>query len=166
MARPVKYNWEAIREAYEGGLNREDICRKYRVSNKLLGNQIRTEGWVVNGSINADVDAFYAGAHKMAQNLENLHPDNQDLVIQKINTMEQDNELIGNNRKIAKLLQSVIVANRANINLGNIRNVSGVMVDIERIANPQNGAKVEINNTNAQQVNTQYVGFTEIDSAT
>ena len=75
MARPVKYNWAAIREAYEGGLNREDICRKYRVSNKLLGNQIRTEGWVVNGSINADVDAFYAGAHKMAQNLENLHPD-------------------------------------------------------------------------------------------
>lgn len=31
---------------------------------------------------------------------------------------------------------------------------------------PRFAPKTEINNTNAQQVNTQYVGFTEIDSAT
>ncbi len=70
----------------------------------------------------------------------------------KINTMEQDNELISNNRKLAKMLQGVIVSSRNEINLNNIKNVSGVLKDIESIANPT--VKTEINNTNATQTIT------------
>lgn len=144
--RPSKYNWEAIKEAYEGGLDKNDIIKKYKVDNKQLGNKIRDENWVINGNLKADINEFYAKGHKMAQNMAELHPDNQDLVIQKIDTMSQDNELIGNNRKIAKLLQSVIIQNRNDINLKNIKNVSGVLKDIESIANPS---------TNNIEVNTQ-----------
>jgi hypothetical protein len=83
----------------------------------------------------------------MAQNIEKLHPINQELMIKNLDTLEQDNELIGNNRKIAKMLQGVIVANRQDINLRNIRNVSGVMKDIESIANPQaNRQDITVNN--------------------
>lgn len=148
MARPSKYNWEAIKEAYEGGLDRADICRKYQLPSKLLGNKILTDKWVIKGNLKADVDEFYAQTHKMAQNIEKLHPDNQDLMIKKLDTLEQDNELIGNNRKIAKMLQGIIVANRQDITLGNIRNVSGTIKDIESMANPQ-VSKQDIN------VNTQ-----------
>ena len=57
---------------------------------------------------------------------------------------------MGNNRKIAKMLQGIIVSNRNSINLQNIRNVSGTIKDIESIANPP---KQDINLTNAQQNN-------------
>lgn len=138
MARPSKYNWEAIEEAYIGGLDKSDICRKYQLPSKLLGNKILTARWVIKGNIKADVDEFYAQTQKMAQNIEKLHPDNQEITLKKLDTLEQDNELIGNNRKIAKILQGIIVANRQDINLGNIRNVSGTIKDIEAMANPQN----------------------------
>jgi hypothetical protein len=136
MARPVKYNWEGIKEAYCGGLDRTDILRKFRVDTKTLSNKINTEKWVITGEIKAELDGFYEHSHKTAQNIEKLLPEVQELVVMKINTMEQDNELISNNRKIAKMLQGIIVSNRNEINLNNIRNVSGVMKDIEQIANP------------------------------
>lgn len=156
MARPSKYDWEGIKEAYEGGLDKADICKRYQLPSKLLGNKILTDKWVIKGNLKADVDEFYAQTHKMAQNIAELHPINQELMIKKLDTLEQDNELIGNNRKIAKMLQGVIVANRQDINLGNIRNVSGVIKDIESIANPQS-SKVEINNANNQQNNAEII---------
>lgn len=146
MARPSKYNWEAIREAYEGGLDKADICKKYQLPLKNLNDKIRVDDWSINGVLKSDVDGFYAKAQNLAENISKLHPLNQELMIQKLDTMEQDNELIGNNRKIAKMLQGVIVANRQDINLTNIRNVSGVMKDIESIANPQ-AARLELNNS-------------------
>jgi hypothetical protein len=149
MARPTKYNWDAIKEAYCGGLDRSDILRKFRVDTKTLSNKINTEKWVVTGEIKAELDGFYEHSHKTAQNIEKLLPEVQELVVMKINTMEQDNELISNNRKLAKMLQGVIVSSRNEINLNNIKNVSGVLKDIESIANPT--VKTEINNTNATQ---------------
>lgn len=152
MARPAKYDWDAIKEAYIGGIDKDDIVNKYRITKKTLTNKIRDEKWVVTGHLKADIEGFYAETHKMAQNLEELHPKNQEILITKLDTMEQDNELIGNNRKIAKMLQGVIVSNRNSITLANIKNVSGVIKDIESIANPQ-ANKTEITNTNTTQNN-------------
>ncbi len=58
------------------------------------------------------------------------------LVEERISTLKSDNELVDNNRKIAKMLQSVIVKNKDDINVTNLRNVSGTIKDIESIANP------------------------------
>ena len=49
------------------------------------------------------------------------------------------------------MLQGVIVSNRNSINLQNIKTVSGVIRDIESIANPTNKSETVINNANLQQ---------------
>jgi hypothetical protein len=147
VARPSKYDWDGIKEAYEGGLDKADICRKYKLPLKNLNDKIRVDDWSINGVLKSDVDGFYAKAENIAENISKLHPLNQELMIESVDTRLQDNELIGNNRKIAKMLQGVIVANRQDINLRNIRNVSGVMKDIESIANPQaNRQDITVNN--------------------
>ena len=154
MARPSKYNWDAIREAYEGGIDKQDIIKKYKIDNKQLLNKIYIENWVVKGHLKAEIEGFYDNVHKTTQNIEKLHPDNQDILLERLNTLEQDNELVKNNRTIAKMLQGIIVSNRNSVNLQNIKTVSGVIRDIESIANPQaNKQEINIQNTNATQIN-------------
>lgn len=154
MARPSKYNWESIQEAYEGGIDKDEIANKFKIPKKLLGNRIAEKQWEVKGHLRADIDEFSATWHKTAQNLEKLSIPVQEIMIDKINTQLLDNELIENNRKLAKMLQGVIVTNRGGISLQNIKSVSGVLRDIESIANPQ-ASKIEINNSNAQQNNIE-----------
>ena len=154
MARPSKYNWDAIKEAYEGGIDKNDIIKKYKVDYKQLVNKANSEKWEVKGHLKAEIDGFYDNVHKTTQNIEKLHPDNQDILLERLNTLEQDNELVKNNRTIAKMLQGIIVSNRNSINLQNIKTVSGVIRDIEAIANPQaNKQEINIQNTNATQIN-------------
>ena len=149
MARPSKYNWDAIKEAYEGGLDIEDIIKKFRITKKILNNRIHLKEWIVKGYIEADIKGFSASLGTLAQN-GTKHPEIADMIVEKLNTTLQDNELISNNRKLAKLLQSVVIREKDNINLKNIKNVSGVLRDIEAIANPTVNNKVEINNSNQQ----------------
>ena len=100
------------------------------------------------------MDGFYETIHKTTQNIEKLHPDNQDILLERLNTLEQDNELIDNKKKIAKMLQGIIVSNRNSINLQNIKTVSGVIRDIEAIANPQtNKQEINVNTQNNIQNN-------------
>lgn len=153
MARPSKYNWDAIKEAYEGGIDKNDIIKKYKVDYKQLVNKANSEKWEVKGHLRAEIDGFYDTVHKTTQNLEKLHKDNQDILLERLNTLEQDNELVKNNRTIAKMLQVVIVNNKNSINLQNIKNVSGVLKDIESIANPTSKPETVINNANLQQNN-------------
>ena len=145
MARPSKYNWEAIKEAYEGGFDKDDIVKKYKITKKQLSNKIRDENWEVKGHITNQVDEFYATTHKTAQNVQKLHPENQEIVLEKVNTIAEDNELMQGTRKISKLLLSVIAQNRNDINLKNIKSISSTLKDIESIANPRPDAV--INNT-------------------
>ena len=152
MARPSKYNWEAIQEAYESGFDRDEICKKYHITPKILSNRINKEEWSVKGSVKADVIGLSEQVHKTAQNITKLHPKNQELASEVFSTRTEDEELMTNNRKISKLLQSVIIQNRNSITLQNIKNVSSTLKDIESIANPQ-ASKIEVNNTNAQQNN-------------
>lgn len=152
MARPTIYNWDAIKEAYEAGFDRDEICKKHRVTPKILSNRINKESWTVKGSIKSDIMGLSEHIHKTAQNIDSMHQLNQDMAISRVLTIEADNELVSNNRKLAKMLQSVIVSNREGINLSNIRNVSGTLKDIESIANPQ-ANRTDITNINAQQNN-------------
>ena len=152
MARPSKYDWEAIREAYEGGFDRDEICRKYRITPKILSNKINGEKWEIKGNIKADIEGFNEQVHKTSQNLQNLHQTNQELFIEKVNTQQEDNELMQGTRKISKLLLSIIAQNRNEINLKNIKTVSSTLRDIESIANPK--PEAVINNANMQQNNT------------
>ena len=153
MARPSKYNWDAIKEGYEKGLSSEELSRKFKATVKHINDKARFDKWQVNSDINNDINEFIATSQKLANN--SMHDDLNDIIVNKINTQILDNELISNNRKLAKMLQGVIVNERQKINIGNIKQVSSTLKDIETIANPQaNRIDTIINNTNATQNNT------------
>ena len=152
MARPSKYNWDAIKEGYEKGLNPEELSKKFKATVKHINDKARLDKWQVNSDINNDINEFIATSQKLANN--SIHDDLNDIIVNKINTQILDNELISNNRKLAKMLQGVIVNERQKINIGNIKQVSSTLKDIETIANPQaNKQEINIQNTNATQVN-------------
>lgn len=149
MARPSKYNWEAIREAYEHGFDRDEICSKHKITPKQLSNKINEQKWEIKGTTKADLKGLSEEILKHSENVTKLHPDNQELALSVFSTQVEDEQLMINNRKIGKLIQSVIITQRNNINLSNIKNVSGAIKDIEAIANPP---KKEKENNNGDVV--------------
>jgi len=149
MARPAAYDWDSIRDAYEKGVEKEIIVKKYRVPRNILTNNINKHNWVVKCDINSEIKEFSEKLNVIAQNSNNHIMD--EIVAEKINTQLQDNKLIENNRHIAEMLQNVIVKNAQNIDLKNIKQVSSTLKDIESIANPRPEIAIQ-NNT---QVNTQ-----------
>lgn len=153
MARPSKYNWDAIKDGYEKGLSADELSKKFKATTKHINDKARLDKWQVNSDINNDINEFIATSQKLANN--SIHDEINDIIVNKINTQILDNELISNNRKLAKMLQGVIVNERQKINIGNIKQVSSTLKDIETIANPQaNRIDTIINNTNATQNNT------------
>ena len=153
MARPSKYNWDAIKDGYEKGLSPDELSKKFKATTKHINDKARLDKWQVNSDINNDINEFIATSQKLANN--SIHDEINDIIVNKINTQILDNELISNNRKLAKMLQGVIVNERQKINIGNIKQVSSTLKDIETIANPQ-ASRIDtiINNTNATQNNT------------
>lgn len=147
--RPSKYNWDYIQEAYENGFDRDEICKQYKITPKQLSNKINENKWVIKGTVKSDLVELSEEILKHSENVTKLHPDNQELALKVFETRGQDQELIMNNRKISKLLQSIIISKRGEINLQNIKNVSGVLKDIESIANPH--PETVINNANVQE---------------
>jgi len=156
MGRPTLYNWEAIKEAYEGGFTKDEIVKKFNVTKATLTNKINKDSWVIKSDVSADIEGIGAELNAVAQNYAK-HPEIEDMFIERLNTIKEDNELIGNNRKIAKMLQSVIVKQRDNIDLNNLRSVSGTIKDIESMANPVKPAShnTEVNVQNNTQVNVK-----------
>lgn len=152
MARPSKYNWEAIKEGFEKGLSAEDLSKKFKATIKHINDKARMDRWQVNSYINNDISEFIATSQKLANN--SSHDEINDIIVDKINTQILDNELISNNRKLAKMIQGVIVNERQKINIGNIKQVSSTLKDIESMANPSPNTLIQNNNANVQENKT------------
>jgi hypothetical protein len=154
MARPSKYNWEAIKEAYEGGLDIEDIVKKFKINKKQLNNKIHLFEWKIKGHIESDIKGFSDSLGTLAQN-GTKHPEIADMIADKISTQLEDNEIIKGNRKLARAFQSLIgkgireglYKSAQDITAG-VNSIKG----IESIANPR--PETIINNANSQQNNT------------
>ena len=162
----AKTDWKAIEIAYKKGIDIDILSKKYGVVRKTLQNKIYAQKWEVNtiemGNINHDIEALGHSLGKLnghAQNDEIL----ESIIVKKVNTLAEDNGLMENNRKLAKMLQGVIVKERNNIDLGNIRSISGTLKDIENIANPQATQKISVEQTTAVQSNTN-IGIEFIES--
>lgn len=151
MARPSKYNWEAIKEGFEKGLSAEDLSKKFKATIKHINDKARMDKWQVNSYINNDISEFIATSQKLANNSN--HDEINDIIVDKINTQILDNELISNNRKLAKMIQGVIIKERQKINIGNIKQVSSTLKDIESMANPSPNTLIQNNNANVQENN-------------
>lgn len=145
MGRPQKYDWVLIRSAYEDGISIVDIVSKYKVSKKTLQNKIGAEKWEVTGNLNADISEFKDSLGKITHKYEN-DPIKHDIVMEKVITILEDNELISNNRKLLKLAQQILIKNRDNFNHNNVRNLTGAIKDIEQVANPKDA----VTNINTQ----------------
>lgn len=149
MARPSKYDWDSIKQAFEDGIERDVISRKYKVSRKTLDNKIALEKWEVSGELNSHVEAFRDSLGEISRNIEN-DPIKAEIVHEKITTILEDNAIIANNRKLATAFQRLI---GQGIKAGqyktpqDIKAGVGAVRDIEAIANPQ-ASKIEVNNQN------------------
>ena len=153
--RPTKYDWTSIEKAYIQGAEVDDICKKYKIAKKTLQNKISEMKWEVTGTLNSDINEFKEVLGRVTQNAQN-NPETKEIYIEKIVTILEDNKLIQNNRKLLGAVQSIIGQEiKANkINASNVKSITGAILDIEKVANPQaNKQEINIQNTNAQQVN-------------
>ena len=148
MARPLKYNWEAIELAYEGGLDIESICKKFKITNKLLNNKIHLKKWVVKGYIKSDIEGIKDSVEKLSLN-GTKHPEISEMIDTNLSTILEDNEIIGNNRKLLKMAQGIIIKNKNKFDYKTIKNLTGAVRDIEAVANPT------VSSTNITNTNTQ-----------
>ena len=130
------------------------VAKHYKISQpsvkKLLVDLPQSNIDIVEAGV------IYETAKKVSKNLVEINAIESE-VISRVSTMEVDNDLIQENRVIAKILQETIIASKKEIDLTNIKAISGTLKDIESIANPQATNKVEVNNSNAQQNNDKVI---------
>ena len=156
------YLWGEIKKDFELGMSQADIRKKYDVGAGTLGNKIKRDGWRLSQAQNEALSEFKEATVKISESFHGANESQKKEMTERVITIIEDNELVGNNRKIAKMLQGIIVSNRQSINLNNMRNVSGVMKDIESIANPQsNKQEINVNATAAVQNNSITVEFVD-----
>ena len=154
MARPSKYNRTSIKEAYEKGFTKDEIVKKFKVSKAILTNKVNSESWSILCDVTSDINELNAKTTTIAQNYTQ-NPDVAEMFENRINTLVEDNKLIGRNRTLLSSFQLLISNGMRNGTYKTAQDIkAGVsaVADIEKVANPQ-ASKQEINiqNTNAQQ---------------
>ena len=158
MARPHKYDWKAIETAYKKGLTIHEIVKSYKVAKKTLENKISEKKWIVTGELNSHVDEFKESLGKISQNIKE-DPRMHQVLEDRLDTIIEDNEIIGNNRKLAKAFQSLMgagIRDKIYKTPQDIKAGASTLKDLESIANPQ-ASKMEVNNTNTQQTINEIV---------
>ena len=157
MARPSKYNWEAIQKSYEDGFAVDKLCDMYSIKKKTIQNRISSQKWQVTGNINSDINELKDSLGKITGYVSQNDEIKNNEIILRVNTILEDNELTINNRKILKAFQGKIIAglkNGAYEKPNEIKAGTSALKDIEAIANPQaNKQEINIQNTNAVQNN-------------
>ena len=162
MARPTKYNWVEIKKAYSDGIDINTIVKKYKVARKTLVNKISAEKWEVLGGLNTHINEFKDSLEQISHNTHN-DPILQEIALEKIETILEDNELIGNNRKLLKAFQGLIgrgIKKGIYSEAKDIKAGVSAIRDIEAISNPQTSqVNIQNNNQNSQQ-NLEATGIT------
>lgn len=152
--RPSKYNWEVIKEAYEKGFDKDEICNKFNIPKAILTNKINTDKWVIKFDVKSDIDEINATSSRIAQNYTQ-NPIISEMFETKISTLTADNKLIGNNRQLLTAFQGLIsqgIRGETYKTASDIKAGVSAVKDIESIANPQN-SKIEVNTQNNQLTN-------------
>jgi len=150
----AKYDWDKIENAYVNGVDINTISKEYKVTKKTLQNRIYSKKLEVKlGNINTTVEAV--GQHLgnisgIAQN----DPILERIIEQKIDTMAEDNKLIGGNRKLLGAFQSLIgkgIREGKYISPQDITMGVNAVKAIESVANPStSNTSVQIANQNQQ----------------
>ena len=159
MAKLTLKQKENIKALFDtGNYSKNGLAKKYKVNEKtvrrIVGKEPPKHRDLVDKAIEVEV-------RKKAE----LKPSElravEKVIISRVNTIEIDNELMKENREIAKILQETITAQQEDIDLTNIKAVSGTLKDIEAIANPQANktdvtVNTQVNNTNNMSIEDFY----------
>ena len=146
--------WRAAQEDFESGMIQADICRKHDIKSGALGNKIKRAGWRLTQDQRTILSEFKDASVKVSETFTTASEIQKEEIVIEFTTILEDNELITNNRKLAKMAQGILVKHKDDFNHTNVRNLTGAIKDIENVANPQASQKVEVN---TQQNNTQKV---------
>ena len=151
-----KREWEEIRADFEKGMSQADLRKKYDISPSTLGSKIVREGWRLSQEQHAILSEFKEASAKISESYENATQMQKEEFAMRVETILEDNKLIQNNRKLLVAVQGIIGQEIRNnkINASNVKSITGAILDIEKVANPQaNKQEINIQNTNATQVN-------------
>ena len=110
-------------------------------------------------SSNADIVDMGVEYELAKKNTKNVHEKNaiEDAVAYRISTIEIDNKLMENNRKLALIAQKKLVDTKESIDITNVRSFTGAIRDIEAIAQSnkdkkENNVEINIQNNNTQEM--------------
>lgn len=140
--RPAKYDWGKIQQAYESGIDIDIICETFNVKKKTLQNKISEGKWEVTGNYNADMQEFKEASGNVSGYF-GKSPEMDNIVADKVQTILEDNEIIGNNRKLLKALQhemAVGVKTGQYKTPQNIKAGAATVRDMEAVSNPKDTA--------------------------
>ena len=163
MARPTKYNWNEIKSAYCDGIDINTIVKKYKVAKKTLANKISAEKWEIIGGLNTHINEFKESLERISHNTHN-DPIKQEIALSKIETILEDNELIGNNRKLLKAFQGLVgrgIKEGLYTKPQDIKAGVSTIRDIEAVSNPQASktdvtVNTQVNNTSNLSIEDFY----------
>jgi len=157
MARISSHTWREARKDFEAGMSQADIRKKYDLGAGALGNKIKRDGWRLSQEQTAILSDFKEASVKISESYHNANETQQKEMSERAITILEDNELIGNNRKLLKAFQGLIgqgikkgiYAEAKDIKAG----VSAIR-DIEAVSNPNTPQlNIQNNNQNNQQNN-------------
>jgi len=162
MARISSHIWAEIKKDFEKGMSQANIRKKYDVGAGTLGNKIKRDGWRLSQEQTAILSEFEEVSVKISESFHNANDIQKKEMSERTLTILEDNELMANNRKLAKAFQGLIGQGiRGNVykTASDIKAGVSSIKDIENIANPKDA--VVVNNTNAQQVKLGLEDFYE-----
>ncbi|MGD9623903.1 MAG: hypothetical protein AB7U51_04520 [Arcobacter sp.] len=112
MARPSIYNLDMLKQAYESGISKDEICTKYKIAKNILTNKINKDGWTIKCDINNDIIEFGAKLNAITQN----YKDNslmQEVIIDKLQEIKINLiKIVGKNNYIR---YKILITNQPNI---------------------------------------------------
>ena len=141
--------WNEVKEDFEAGMSQVDLRKKYGLSPSTLGTKIKRDGWRLSHDQTALLSEFKENSAKISESFRNANEMQRKEMVERVQTILEDNEIIQNNRKLLKAFQGKILNGLKDgmyEKPQDIKSGTSALKDIESIANPKPEAVV--NNTN------------------
>lgn len=160
MARPSKHDWEEIKRHYQSGLSQPELVRRFKCPKSSLSERVKEEKWVIDELAKSVVMGKIEGTERINELSERINELNElnrvaitigDEKAKDLSYIKDSSKFFLNKaiKKVEEedhtmddLFKGSKIATECGMNLG--------VID-------RHAPKIEVNNTNAQQNNTEAV---------
>ena len=165
MAKRISSHiWREAKKDFENGMSQADIRKKYDLNPGALGNKIKRDGWRLSQEQTAILTEFKEASEKISESFHNANEVQRKEMSEMVVTALEDNELIGNNRKLLKAFQGLVgrgIKEGLYTKPQDIKAGVSTIRDIEAVSNPQANktdvtVNTQINNTNNLSIEDFY----------